>query len=71
MAATRHKTTQEPPVELPVGLHAWLLDCVPAPDCKVCTANWRQLNAAKQKGDITQAARHATEIRDHSGGGHP
>lgn len=70
MAATRHKTTQEPPVELPVGFNAWLLDCVPAPGCKVCAANWRQLTAARNKGNITKAATHATEIRDHAGGGH-
>ncbi|MDO0937394.1 hypothetical protein QQY66_38820 [Streptomyces sp. DG2A-72] len=70
MAATRPKTTQEPPVVLPVGLNAWLLDCVPVPGCKVCAANWRQLNAAKHKGDITQAAKHATEVRDHASGVH-
>ena len=65
-----HRTTQEPPIELPVGFNAWLLDCAPVADCKVCAANWRQLNAAKEEGDITQAARHATEIRDHSSGVH-
>lgn len=66
--ATKHKTTQEPPVVLPTGLHAWLLYCVPAPGCEVCTAAWRRLKTAKDDGDITQAARHATEIRDHAGG---
>ncbi|MCZ4606278.1 hypothetical protein O3S80_21475 [Streptomyces sp. Lzd4kr] len=70
MAATRYKTTQEPPVVLPTGLHAWLLDCVPAPGCTVCAANWKQLSAAKDDGDITKAARHATEIRDHASGVH-
>jgi hypothetical protein len=34
----------------------------------VCAANWKQLAAAKSKGEITKAARHATEIRDHAGG---
>ncbi|MDX3641420.1 hypothetical protein [Streptomyces sp. MB09-02B] len=67
---TKHKTTQEPPVELPVGFNAWLLDCAPVPGCKVCAANWKQLTIAKNKDDITQAAKHATEIRDHAGGGH-
>jgi len=70
MASTHHKTTQEPPVELPVGLHAWLLDCAPAPGCKVCARNWKQLNAAKDDGDIAKAARHATEVRDHAADGH-
>ncbi|MFI9172538.1 hypothetical protein [Streptomyces lincolnensis] len=68
--ATKHKTTQEPPVVLPIGLNTWLLDCVPAPDCKVCAANWRQLNAANDDGDIVKASRHATEIRDHASGVH-
>lgn len=68
--ATKHKTTQEPPVVLPVGFNAWLLDCAPAPGCKVCAANWKLLSAAKDDGDITQASRHATLIRDHSSGVH-
>jgi hypothetical protein len=68
--ATKQKTTQEPPIVLPVGLEAWLLDCVPAPDCKVCAANWRLLGAAKDDGNIAQAARHATLIRDHASGVH-
>jgi hypothetical protein len=67
---TSHRTTQEPPVELPVGLNAWLLDCLPAPGCEVCAVNWRLLDAAKGRGDIVQAARHATLVRDHAGGGH-
>ncbi|WP_438290559.1 hypothetical protein [Streptomyces sp. HUAS TT7] len=70
MAATRHKTTQEAAVELPVGFEAWLLDCTPAPGCQVCAANWKQLNAAKADGELTKAARHATEIRDHAVGVH-
>jgi hypothetical protein len=70
MAVTHHKTTQEPPVELPVGFEAWLLDCLPVPGCKVCAANWKHLKAAKDDGDITKASRHATEIRDHAGGVH-
>jgi hypothetical protein len=68
--ATKHKTTQEPPVELPTGLNAWLLDCAPAPGCKTCQTNWRLLKAAREVGDIVQAARHATLVRDHAGGGH-
>lgn len=68
--ATRHKTTQEPPVALPVGFNAWLLDCRPVPGCEVCAANWKQLVAAKNKGDITKAAHHASEIRDHASGVH-
>ncbi|EST27601.1 hypothetical protein M878_24455 [Streptomyces roseochromogenus subsp. oscitans DS 12.976] len=36
----------------------------------MCAANWRQLAACKQSGDVTQAARHATEIRDHTSGVH-
>jgi hypothetical protein len=68
----KRQTTQESPIELPTGFNAWLLDCAPSPGCNVCTANWQQLNAAKQRGDITQAARHADEIRGHrsSGGRH-
>lgn len=70
MAAPKDQTTQEPPIDLPIGFNAWLLDCSPAPGCKVCRANWSQLCAARDKGDITQAARHATEIRDHASGVH-
>ncbi|MEU6508606.1 hypothetical protein [Streptomyces sp. NPDC046942] len=55
---------------LPSGFDAWLLDCAPATGCDACAANWRQLVACKQAGDITQATRHATEIRDHSSGVH-
>ncbi|MFE9610293.1 hypothetical protein [Streptomyces sp. NPDC006012] len=55
--------------QLPRGFDAWLLDCVPAPGCDVCTANWRQL-PRKESGDLTLAARHATEIRDHTSGVH-
>lgn len=66
--ATKHKTTQEQPVVLPVGFDAWLLDCVPVADCKVCAANWRQLNVCKKAGNVTQAAKHATAVRDHAGG---
>jgi hypothetical protein len=55
---------------LPGTFDAWLLDCAPAPGCDVCAANWRQLIARKEHGDITQAARHATEIRDHVSGVH-
>ncbi|MEU0049436.1 hypothetical protein [Streptomyces sp. NPDC006309] len=61
---------RKPPAQLPVGFDAWLLDCVPAVDCDVCAANWRQLVVRKQAGDITRAARHATEIRDHPSGVH-
>lgn len=70
MTAAKHQTIQEPPVVLPVGFEAWLLDCAPAPDCNVCAANWKQLTAAKDDGDVTNAARHATEIRDHASGVH-
>ncbi|MFE4870734.1 hypothetical protein [Streptomyces sp. NPDC056682] len=70
MAGPRHKTTQEAPVALPLGFAAWLLDCAPAPGCKVCAANWKQLNAAKDDGELAKAARHATEIRDHASGAH-
>lgn len=55
---------------LPAGFEAWLLDCVPAPGCDICAANWRQLLACKQAGDMTRAMRHATEIRDHPSGVH-
>lgn len=68
--ASKHQSTQEPPIDLPVGFNAWLLDCAPVQDCDICQANWRQLNAAKDDGNITQAARHATEIRDHASGSH-
>lgn len=64
------QTTQENPVDLPTGFNAWLLDCVPVRGCKVCEANLKQLNEHKAKGNITQAARHATEIRDHASGAH-
>ncbi|GGV64574.1 hypothetical protein [Streptomyces massasporeus] len=70
MAATRHKTTQEPPVVLPIGLDAWLLDCAPVSDCTTCQSEWRKLNTAKKAGRIAQAARHATAVRDHAGGAH-
>lgn len=66
----KQQTTPEPAVVLPIGFHAWLLDCIPTPRCDVCAANWKQLNVAKGRGDINQAARHATEIRDHAGGAH-
>ncbi|MCX4881554.1 MULTISPECIES: hypothetical protein [unclassified Streptomyces] len=55
---------------LPDGFDAWLLDCAPVADCDVCAANWRRLTSREQSGDITQAARHATEIRDHASGVH-
>ncbi|MFF1282276.1 hypothetical protein ACFVY4_16155 [Streptomyces sp. NPDC058299] len=61
---------QKHSADLPHGFDAWLLDCVPAVDCDVCAANWRQLVVRKQAGDITRAARHATEIRDHPSGVH-
>ncbi|MEU8971759.1 hypothetical protein AB0D11_21240 [Streptomyces monashensis] len=54
----------------PSNFGAWLLDCTPAPGCDVCAANWRRLAACRQSGDIAQAARHATEIRDHPLGVH-
>ncbi|MCF1599146.1 hypothetical protein [Streptomyces muensis] len=56
--------------QLPSGFDTWLLDCVPATGCDICAANWRQLLARKQLGDIAQAVRHATEIRDHTSGVH-
>ncbi|WP_181794801.1 hypothetical protein [Streptomyces sp. WELS2] len=55
---------------LPPGFDAWLLDCAPATGCDVCGANRRQPLACKQAGNITQAMRHATEIRDHPSGVH-
>ncbi len=68
MAATSHKTTQEPPIDLPVGFNAWLLDCAPVANCAPCQSEWRSLNAAKKRGDITQASKHASKVRDHGGG---
>ncbi|WP_055534382.1 hypothetical protein [Streptomyces graminilatus] len=70
MAATRHKTTQEQPIELPTGLNAWLLDCAPVRDCATCQSEYQLRNAAEKRGDITQAAKHATSVRDHAGGAH-
>ncbi|MEU9186952.1 hypothetical protein AB0D14_20860 [Streptomyces sp. NPDC048484] len=64
----RDRSTPSP--QLPGNFEAWLLDCAPAPDCDVCGANWRQIIACEQRGDITRAARHATEIRDHPSGVH-
>lgn len=64
------KTTPEPPITLPAEFNAWLLDCCPVQGCKVCAANYKQLKICEGRGDITQAARHATEIRDHAGGKH-
>lgn len=55
---------------LPTGFDAWLLDCTPVPGCDVCAANWGQLVVRKRSGDVTRAARHATEIRDHASGVH-
>ncbi|MFI2434434.1 hypothetical protein [Streptomyces sp. NPDC018693] len=70
MTAMPRTTAQKRPAQLPTGFNAWLLDCAPAAGCDVCATNWRQLLAHKQSGDITQAARHATEIRDHASGAH-
>ncbi len=56
--------------QLPSGFDTWLLDCAPATGCDVCAANWQQLDACKQSGDMPQARRHATEIRDHASGVH-
>ncbi len=70
MAVTKHKSTQEAPVVLPVGLTAWLLDCAPVRDCETCQSEWQRLRAAKDRGDITQASKHASRVRDHAGGGH-
>ncbi len=69
-SATAVRNPSKPSAQLPNCFDAWLLDCAPAPDCKVCAANWRQLLACKQAGDLVRAARHATEIRDHSSGVH-
>ncbi|WP_244190795.1 hypothetical protein [Streptomyces caeruleatus] len=69
-SAIATRAPSRPSAQLPDGFDAWLLDCMPISDCDVCAANWRQLVACKQSGDITQAARHATEIRDHSSGVH-
>ncbi|MBQ0825770.1 hypothetical protein [Streptomyces tagetis] len=63
-----HQTTQEPPIDLPVGLNARLLDRTPAPGCEACAAEWRSLKAAETAGNIGQAAKHATAVRDHAGG---
>lgn len=68
--AARHKTTQERAIDLPTGFNAWLLDCVPSPGCGVCAANMMQLQAAKKKGNMDQAVRHADEIRAHASGSH-
>lgn len=61
---------QGPSPHRPRDLDAWLLDCAPVPECDVCAANWRQLVRRKRSGDVRQAARHATEIRDHASGVH-
>ncbi|QUI34957.1 hypothetical protein H9W91_32015 [Streptomyces alfalfae] len=62
-----HKTTQEPPIDLPMGFNAWLLDCAPVPGCATCQAEWRSLQAAERAGGFGQAAKHAMKSRDHSG----
>ncbi len=67
----KRQTTPANPVFLSHAVHEeWLLDCTPAAGCRVCAANWKQLEAARDAGNIDQAARHASEIRDHRGGGH-
>lgn len=66
----RPYTTQERSVVLPTGFNAWLLDCAPVGGCKVCAANFKQLKECEARDDITQAGRHATEIRDHASGAH-
>ncbi len=66
----RHKTTQERPVDLPVGFNAWLLDCAPVQGCATCRTEWRNLKTAEEAGEIWQAAGHATKIRDHASGSH-
>lgn len=66
----RQTTPDRVAVVLPIGFNAWLLDCAPAPDCKVCAANWRQLVEHRDQGRVYEAAKHATEIRDHQSGVH-
>ncbi|KUM72383.1 hypothetical protein [Streptomyces curacoi] len=68
--ATTARPEQNHSARLPSGIDAWLLDCAPATGCEVCAANWRQLVDCQQSGDIAQAVRHATEIRDHTSGVH-
>ncbi|MGW4551139.1 hypothetical protein ACWEN4_33055 [Streptomyces violaceorubidus] len=51
-----------------MGFNAWLLDCAPTPGCAVCATEWRNLKAAEAEGDIGQAAKHAAQIRNHTGG---
>ncbi|MFB6651731.1 hypothetical protein ACFCZ4_05725 [Streptomyces microflavus] len=53
-----------------MGFNAWLLDCAPAPGCATCRTEWRSLKTAEEAGDISQAANHATKIRDHASGSH-
>lgn len=65
-SARGERDRRTPPAQLSANFDAWLLDCTPVPDCDVCSANWRQLALSKQMGDVRQAARHATEIRDHA-----
>ncbi|WP_179022979.1 hypothetical protein [Streptomyces sp. IMTB 2501] len=66
MARNRQTYPDPRPVDLPIGFHAWLLDCAPVADCETCQSEWQRLNVAKGLGDITQAAKHATNIRDHA-----
>lgn len=67
---TRQTAPDQVEIVLPTGFNAWLLDCTPKPGCGVCAANWRQLVEHRDKGRVHQAAKHATEIRDHRSGVH-
>ncbi|MFJ5973998.1 hypothetical protein [Streptomyces sp. NPDC093060] len=70
MARIQQTCPDPRPVDLPIGFNAWLLDCAPVADCETCQSEWRRLNAARELRDITQAAKHATNIRDHAPDGH-
>lgn len=62
------RTTQEQPLDLPIGFNAWLLECTPVRGCGACSASLKQVFSAKEAGNITLAAKHAAEIRSHAGG---
>ncbi|MFQ6145442.1 hypothetical protein ACLMNJ_20545 [Streptomyces seoulensis] len=70
MARTQQTCPDPHPVELPVGLRAWLLECAPAADCETCRSEAQRLEAADERGDVAQAARHAANIRRHTSGDH-
>lgn len=68
---TRRQTYPDPvAVVLPVGLNAWLTDCVPAPNCVPCQQAWEERRKALLADDLGAAMKASTHVRDHASGVH-